>query len=129
MKHLPEDEEKYVDLLVAKTKVLRNVVILLTLVLVITLVGPNNLKLSFDSSEKNAAEYTAEQAHQENEIVNGVHTPTGLIANEGYEIVAAQCGACHSLKLVTQNKANREGWVSIIQWMQETQKPLGPGRK
>ena len=55
-------------------------------------------------------------------VENGIHTSSGLIAADGYEIVAPVCGRCHSLKLVTQNRANREGWEDIIRWMQTTQK-------
>ena len=46
----------------------------------------------------------------------------GLIVDDNYTLVEQNCSACHSLKLVTQNKANREGWKDIIVWMQETQK-------
>ncbi len=43
------------------------------------------------------------------------------------EIVAQTCVPCHSLKLVTQNRADRQGWLSMIRWMQEKQGlwPLG----
>ncbi|MGH1433728.1 MAG: hypothetical protein ACRBG0_04620 [Lewinella sp.] len=57
----------------------------------------------------------------EDEIVNGIHVPTGLIYDEGFELVRATCTACHSAKLVTQNKATKEGWTQMIRWMQETQ--------
>ncbi len=44
------------------------------------------------------------------------------------ELVVANCVHCHSYKLVTQNSATREGWKSMVVWMQETQGlwPLGP---
>jgi hypothetical protein len=54
-------------------------------------------------------------------VVDGIHVQTGLIYAEGFEIVRATCTACHSAKLVTQNRATREGWVQMIRWMQETQ--------
>ncbi len=43
------------------------------------------------------------------------------------EIVSQTCIPCHSLKLVTQNRADREGWLSMIRWMQAKQGlwPLG----
>ena len=59
---------------------------------------------------------------QERLIENGIDIKTGLIADEGYQLVIGTCGACHSLDLVTQNSATREGWKDIIVWMQETQK-------
>ncbi len=62
------------------------------------------------------------------EIENGIHMPTGLIVDDGVDIVIRTCGACHSLDLVTQNKADKKGWKDIIVWMQETQGlwDLGP---
>lgn len=44
-----------------------------------------------------------------------------FILSEGVEVVIANCTGCHSSKLVTQNRATREGWRSMIVWMQETQ--------
>ena len=56
-----------------------------------------------------------------NDIENGIHIPTGLIVDDGVDEVNRNCGACHSLDLVTQNRADRNGWKDIIVWMQETQ--------
>lgn len=55
-------------------------------------------------------------------VKDGIHIETGLVMAEGFEIVRANCTACHSSKLITQNRATREGWVGMIRWMQETQK-------
>jgi hypothetical protein len=54
---------------------------------------------------------------------------SGLIIDEGWEVVRGTCAACHSAKLVTQNRGTRETWKSLIRWMQETQGlwPLDPG--
>ena len=54
-------------------------------------------------------------------VENGIHVATGLVVAEGFEEVKATCTACHSGKLVTQNRASREGWKAMITWMQETQ--------
>ncbi|PHN05150.1 hypothetical protein CRP01_17965 [Flavilitoribacter nigricans DSM 23189 = NBRC 102662] len=64
---------------------------------------------------------------EEEEIVDGVHVASGLIVAEGFETVRAQCTACHSGKLVAQNRATRTGWKEMITWMQNTQGlwPLG----
>lgn len=52
---------------------------------------------------------------------------SGLVVDTGFEQVRAQCSACHSLKLVQQNRADRDGWLEMIRWMQKTQGlwPLG----
>ncbi len=54
-------------------------------------------------------------------VKDGVHVETGFIADEGYELVIANCTGCHSSKLVIQNRATREGWKNMIIWMQTTQ--------
>lgn len=55
------------------------------------------------------------------EVKNGIHIPTGLVYAEGFEWVRGTCTACHSAKLVTQNRATRAGWQDMIRWMQSTQ--------
>lgn len=46
---------------------------------------------------------------------------TGLIIAPGFEQVKKTCTLCHSPMLVTQNKADRDGWLEMIRWMQEKQ--------
>ena len=53
--------------------------------------------------------------------IGSIDDESGLVVDEGFEVVKVQCGACHSTKLVTQNRFSREGWKSLIVWMQETQ--------
>ena len=52
---------------------------------------------------------------------------TGFVIAEYFEIVRAHCTACHSAKLVTQNRMTRESWLETIRWMQKSQGlwPLG----
>ena len=57
----------------------------------------------------------------EPKIVDGIDIESGFIAAEGFEIVKINCTRCHSSKLVTQNRATREGWLEMIRWMQATQ--------
>ncbi|MCP4437702.1 MAG: monoheme cytochrome C [Aureispira sp.] len=89
-------------------------------------------KIQFSSpkpTEKTTVEHTAED--ELNKIENGIHLRSGLIADEGYKLIIQNCGNCHSLKLVTQNRASKEGWIETIEWMQETQKlgDLGENRE
>ena len=53
---------------------------------------------------------------------------SGFPDGPGRALVIANCTACHSGKLVQQNRATRDGWREMIRWMQATQKlwPLGP---
>ena len=46
---------------------------------------------------------------------------TGLIIAPGFEQVKKTCTVCHSPKLVTQNRADRDGWLEMIRWMQAKQ--------
>ena len=52
---------------------------------------------------------------------------SGFVVSEHYEIVRAHCTACHSAKLVTQNRMTRDNWLETIRWMQKSQGlwPLG----
>jgi len=54
-------------------------------------------------------------------VENGIHVETGLVYAEGFDVVRGTCTACHSAKLVTQNRATRDGWQDMIRWMQQTQ--------
>ena len=54
--------------------------------------------------------------------VSGETDPdSGLIVDEHWQLVKAHCSACHSPKLVTQNRGSRQNWLDMIRWMQETQ--------
>jgi hypothetical protein len=46
---------------------------------------------------------------------------TGLARAPGWELVRANCGGCHSYKLVTAQRADRQTWLDTIRWMQATQ--------
>ncbi len=46
---------------------------------------------------------------------------TRFVIDENWEIVKANCIQCHSAKLVVQTRANRETWLEMIRWMQQTQ--------
>lgn len=61
------------------------------------------------------------QVSDNEEIRDSIHVATGLIADEGLNLVIAHCTGCHSAQLITQNRATKEGWVRVIRWMQETQ--------
>jgi len=46
---------------------------------------------------------------------------TGLIISPGWEQVRIHCGGCHSHKLVTGQRGDRQTWLDMIRWMQATQ--------
>lgn len=43
---------------------------------------------------------------------------SGFIIDEGWELTNAHCAACHSAKIVTQNRMDRSGWEDVIRQMQ-----------
>jgi hypothetical protein len=45
----------------------------------------------------------------------------GLPRDAGYELVSANCSACHSLNIVMQQTATAQRWDEILDWMVETQ--------
>ena len=53
---------------------------------------------------------------------------TGLKKSANWELARAHCGVCHSHRLVTANRGNREYWLDMLRWMQRTQNlwPIPP---
>jgi hypothetical protein len=43
---------------------------------------------------------------------------TGLVIDENFYMVKAQCTGCHSSKLISANHFTRDGWKQKIRWMQ-----------
>ncbi len=107
-----EDKLRYIRLLLG-TSVLAAVATVASLVFFISGVR--------FSSETKSEPPVAQVVPDSYEIKDGIHVTTGLIDSEGLQVVIASCTACHSAKLITQNRATREGWVSMIRWMQATQ--------
>jgi len=61
------------------------------------------------------------RSSDENRVVNGIHVATGMIYDNNFTLVKNACTSCHSAKIVTQNRATRDGWKQMIRWMQATQ--------
>jgi D-alanyl-D-alanine dipeptidase len=74
-----------------------------------------------DNQEENPIPEKMVQVSDNEKVRDSIHVATGLIADEGLNLVIAHCTGCHSAQLITQNRATKEGWVRVIRWMQETQ--------
>ncbi len=116
------------DLLVSLTRVLNFGVIVLGLAFIYLLFGDNlttayrNQPVPMDpTAYRPGSGAGADSEEAEDQVIDGVHVQTGLIYAEGFELVRGTCTACHSAKLVTQNRATREGWEEMIRWMQAKQ--------
>ena len=46
---------------------------------------------------------------------------TGLVLADGYELVAANCVACHSAQQFLRQRGTRATWQGILDWMQASQ--------
>ena len=46
---------------------------------------------------------------------------TGLAIAPDWELAKAHCGVCHSYRLVTANRGDRDYWLNTLRWMQRTQ--------
>ncbi len=46
---------------------------------------------------------------------------SGLIIAPGMDIVKTNCTVCHSAKFITLQKGDRDTWLSMIRWMQDSQ--------
>jgi len=117
--------DKY-HLLVKKLKALKIVFVAIIFVPIVYLIGPlvtNSIEKASIVKIAPTVESKSKASQPKTNLKYGAIDPeNGLIVDDNYKLVEQNCGACHSLKLVTQNSATREGWKEIIVWMQTTQK-------
>jgi len=74
------------------------------------------------SKEEPAPETPVETAAATAAVVEpSVDPATGLIMADNWELVRANCMACHSSKLVTQQRGTAQQWLAMIRWMQKKQ--------
>ena len=46
---------------------------------------------------------------------------TGMKMTGDWDLVRGNCTACHSAKLITQQRGTAEQWLAMIRWMQKKQ--------
>ncbi len=51
----------------------------------------------------------------------GIDPATGLKQTGDWELVRNNCIACHSARLITQQRATASQWLNMIRWMQAKQ--------
>lgn len=78
--------------------------------------------LSYCQSPENSADQKVSTDSLALNMSDSLDEVTGLVIDDALPVVKGNCTGCHSAKLITQNRATREGWKSMIVWMQETQK-------
>ena len=82
---------------------------------------PHHSTIDVTLAGLSSAGETVEAAAATDEVIEGVHTATGLAYDQDFELVRGACTSCHSAQLITQNRATKEGWQEMIVWMQKTQ--------
>jgi hypothetical protein len=92
------------------------------LVVIFTLVG-GSYALFFQKNQVEFVEQIAQDSEWEEdyEIEDGKEVSTGLWVDKNWTLVKRHCTQCHTTKIITQNRASKEGWAGMILWMQETQ--------
>lgn len=71
---------------------------------------------------------------KEQPVDEPAHTPQAVVATEpeidpatgfkmtgDWELVRGNCVACHSAKLITQQRGTSQQWLTMIRWMQKKQ--------
>ncbi|MGB5626236.1 MAG: hypothetical protein WBM61_10920 [Woeseiaceae bacterium] len=51
----------------------------------------------------------------------GIDPATGFKMSGDWELVRGNCTACHSAKLITQQRGTAQQWLTMIRWMQKKQ--------
>jgi hypothetical protein len=119
-----KENNEELDSLLESTRIRINfaalIFVILTLLIWYSMIGPN---LFYEHPEITVADITTAPISTIDpaDIVDGIHVPTGLIADKGLDLVVGVCGNCHSIDLVKQNRATKSGWKEMIVWMQKTQ--------
>lgn len=109
------DDRKLARIIYQVNLVLKTAVLAIGILLVVMIYFASEV---FMDKQPDVEAYTIEEIP---EVVDGIHSETGLIDGAGLQLVIQNCTACHSSKLIIQNKMNHAGWLSTIKWMQETQ--------
>jgi hypothetical protein len=95
--------------------------------LVISLLLGFAIFLIISNGEKKVDDLANEAANTEmgestaGDVIDGKDALTGLVLDEGFELVELNCTRCHSSAIILQSRFTREDWKSKIVWMQQTQ--------
>lgn len=88
--------------------------ILAALIAVGILGGPSTFRVGAADSATIRAVAKASEA-------GAIDETTGLAIDADWELAKAHCGVCHSYRLVTSNRGDRDYWLDMLRWMQRTQ--------
>lgn len=104
---------------------LLSIVVFLVVCLLLYLPTKPFLKESIYNHNRNKASFKSgtisNKSGDRGAVKNGIHLQTGLYFDGNLIYIQKHCMGCHSPKLIAQNRADRQGWKSMIRWMQDTQ--------
>lgn len=83
----------------------------------------------YEKLAEKAASHARSMKREWDYIENGIHVRTGMPYDANFRHIQSSCLSCHSSKMITQNRATREGWKQMIRWMQATQNLPDLGEK
>jgi len=72
-------------------------------------------------SKEEPAPETAKQPEPVATAEPAIDPVTGFKMTGDWEIVRANCTACHSSRLITQQRGSAQQWLTMIRWMQKKQ--------
>lgn len=111
----------YKALALVKNSALISVATVLGCIIYFSFQSSINKSLEPSPKQIKSVSYNSSDALDPNRVENGIHVETGMVYDNNFELVRRSCTSCHSSKLVIQNRATRDGWKQMIDWMQETQ--------
>ncbi len=115
----PQERKNSVNKLFKNPKVLAGIILLIAgTIFLVYYFGINSREAG---APGNGTDEKTEIPPVESQVEDETDPETGLVTDEGFELVRTTCTACHSSDLILQNRYTREGWHDIIVWMQETQ--------
>ena len=115
------DQDNFTEGVQQLYRLLRSLMLLFGAVVLLVIIVLANPGLFRHVPDKMTVVQVEETEDTYDAVIDGIHVRTGLKDGEGLMTVVNNCTNCHSAKIITQNRMNRERWAATIRWMQETQ--------
>ncbi len=89
--------------------------------LCLALLASMSLALLAACEKEQAADNTAKEKAPAVAAEVQIDPVTGFKMTGDWELVRGNCTACHSAKLITQQRGTAQQWLAMIRWMQKKQ--------
>ncbi|MBM3264544.1 MAG: hypothetical protein FJY97_14110 [candidate division Zixibacteria bacterium] len=93
---------------------------LFTIVLDLLVIGLIYVKAEQRKTLEEAAKEKADQAviQKDPRTGLGIDPKTRLVMGEGYDVIKVECVKCHPTQIIRSFRADRNGWLDALRWMQ-----------